>query len=92
MVASLEGLAKWVLEPLFRWQLKSKLINKRGGFMRTNYEHDPILDGFLTLLENDIQSNPQRLNAVTPELVSCIEGLVGEVEVDLDAPIPDSFT
>lgn len=60
--------------------------------MPTNYEHDPILDGFLTLLENDIQTTPQRLKAVTPELVARIEGLVGEVKIDLDAPIPGSFT
>lgn len=55
--------------------------------MRTNYEPDPIPDGFLTVLENDIQSNPQRLKAVTPELISRIDDLVGGVKVDLDAPI-----
>ncbi len=35
-------------------------------------EADPALGNFLTFLANDIQQNPQRLKAVTPELVSRI--------------------
>ena len=53
-------------------------------------EPDPALDGFLTFLANDIQQNPQRLKAVTPELVSRIQELVGDIDIDLDAPLDDA--
>jgi antitoxin PrlF len=52
-------------------------------------EADPVLGNFLSFLANDIQANPQRLKAVTPELVSRIQNLVGGLEVDLDAPLDD---
>ncbi len=52
-------------------------------------EADPVLGSFLSFLANDIQANPQRLKAVSPELVSRIQSLVGGVEVDLDAPLDD---
>jgi len=50
---------------------------------------DPALNSFLTFLANDIQQNPQRLKAVTPELVSRIQHLVGHFDVDLNAPLDD---
>jgi antitoxin PrlF len=50
---------------------------------------DPALDSFLSFLANDIQHNPQHLKAVTTELVSRIQNLVGNIDVDLDAPIDD---
>lgn len=40
-------------------------------------------------LANDIQHNPQRLKTITPELVSCIQNLVGDINIDLDAPLDD---
>ncbi|MBV1790128.1 type II toxin-antitoxin system PrlF family antitoxin [Marinobacterium sp. D7] len=52
-------------------------------------EADPVLGSFLTFLANDIQANPQRLKAATPELASRIQSLVGGIEVDLDAPLDD---
>jgi len=52
-------------------------------------ESDPALDSFLTFLANDIQDNPQRLQAATPELASRIKNLVGDIDVDLDAPLDD---
>ncbi len=52
-------------------------------------ETDPALGEFLTFLTNDIQQNPQRLEAVTPELVSRIQNLVGDIEIDLDAHLND---
>lgn len=52
-------------------------------------EADPALGSFLTFLARDIQQNPQRLQAVTPELVSRIQNLVGKVELDLDALLDD---
>lgn len=50
---------------------------------------DPALNSFLTFLANDIQHNPQHLKAATPELASRIQNLVGELDVDLDAPLDD---
>ncbi len=52
-------------------------------------DNDPVLDSFLTFLANDVQTNPQRLKAATPELASCLQRLIGEIEVDLDAPLDD---
>ncbi len=50
---------------------------------------DPALDSFLSFLANDIQHNPQHLKAVTPELVSRIQNLVGNIDVDLDSSLDD---
>ena len=52
-------------------------------------EPDPVLGSFLTFLANDIQNNPQRLQAATPELASRIHTLVGDLDVDMDAPLDD---
>lgn len=52
-------------------------------------ETDPVLGSFLSFLAHDIQANPQRLKAVTPELVSRIQSLVGEIDVDLNAALDD---
>jgi antitoxin PrlF len=52
-------------------------------------EADPALGSFLAFLANDIQKNPHNVKAVSPELLSRIKGLVGHVEVDLDAPLDD---
>ena len=48
---------------------------------------DPALASFLSFLANDIQHNPQHLEAVTPELVARIQNLVGRIDVDLEAPL-----
>lgn len=52
-------------------------------------ESDPVLGSFLTFLANDIQNNPQRLQAATPELASRIQNLVSDMDVDLDAALDD---
>lgn len=46
---------------------------------------DPALSGFLDLLEADLKTHPERLQAVDHGLRDRIETLVGDVEVDLDA-------
>ena len=50
---------------------------------------DPSLQPFLALLAKDIQDNPHHLTAVSPEWVRHIQSLVGDLEIDLDAPIED---
>ncbi|TBR41961.1 type II toxin-antitoxin system PrlF family antitoxin [Marinomonas agarivorans] len=56
---------------------------------RAEEKSDPVLGSFLTFLANDIQSNPQHLQAATPELAHRIQHLVGEMDIDLEAPLDD---
>lgn len=48
---------------------------------------DPVLGQFLTFLARDMTNNPQRIKALDAGLVNRIQSLVGEVAVDLDAPL-----
>ena len=53
-------------------------------------ESDPALGAFLRLLEADITAHPERLKAFDSVLQDRLKALVGDVEVDLDAPLsPD---
>ena len=52
-------------------------------------DDDPALAPFLTLLEQDIVSHPERLQAVTAELAGRLQELVGWITVDLDGPPPE---
>lgn len=52
-------------------------------------ESDPVLETFLTFLERDIDRNPQRIVAVDADLVDRTRALVGDLDVDLDAPLMD---
>lgn len=53
-------------------------------------EHDPLLGQFLDFLADDIANHPERLQAVDQGLVQRLQSLVGDVSVDLDAPLsPD---
>ena len=52
-------------------------------------DDDPALAPFLALLEQDIASHPERLKPITVDLVARLQDLVGGIEVDLDAPLPD---
>lgn len=55
-----------------------------------NESEDPALAPFLALLAQDLATNPQRLQAVGPDLVQRVRELVGEIDVDLDEPLsPD---
>jgi antitoxin PrlF len=62
-----------------------KVFLERGGAAE---KEDPVLGEFLNFLARDIAAGAVR--PVTPELVSRINALVGDVKVDLDAPLsPD---
>jgi antitoxin PrlF len=52
-------------------------------------EDDPLLGQFLNFLALDIEKNPQNLQALDSDLVERVQALVGQVEVDLDAPLSD---
>ncbi len=50
-------------------------------------ESDPVLDQFLGFLAHDLSAHPERLAAVDARWVERLNALVGDVEVDLDAPL-----
>jgi antitoxin PrlF len=50
-------------------------------------EDDPVLGSFLDFLARDIAAHPERLQAVDANLLQRVQGLVLDVEVDLDAPL-----
>jgi antitoxin PrlF len=52
-------------------------------------ESDPILGKFLHFLVEDIEKNPQHLTAISSDLVSRVQSLVSEVDIDLDVPLVD---
>jgi antitoxin PrlF len=50
---------------------------------------DPVLGQFLCVLAHDIATHPERLQSVSHRFVQRIQSLVGEVNVDLEAPLSD---
>lgn len=44
---------------------------------------------FLDFLDRDIAAHPERLQALDPQFVEYIRALVGDIEIDLDAPLPE---
>ena len=66
-------------------------IRPDGEVVLTRAAHDegddPALVAFLGFLARDITEHPERLQAVDTGLAQRIQSLVGDVEVDLDAPL-----
>ncbi len=52
-------------------------------------ESDPILGQFLNFLAQDIEKNPQHLQTISSDLVSRVQSLVADVDLDLDASLSD---
>ena len=50
---------------------------------------DPVLGQFLGFLGHDIATHPERLQSVSSNFVQRVQSLVGEVDVDLDAPLSE---
>jgi len=48
---------------------------------------DPVIGQFLTFLARDIASHPERLQAVDTSLVQHLQSLIGDIQIDLDAPL-----
>lgn len=48
---------------------------------------DPVIGQFLTFLARDIASHPERLQAVDASLIQHLQSLIGDIQVDLDAPL-----
>jgi len=52
-------------------------------------ESDPIIGQFLNFLAQDIEKNPQHIQALSPDLVNHVQSLMADVEIDLDATLAD---
>ena len=52
-------------------------------------EEDPVIGNFLAFLSQDMETHPQRIQAIGSEVVDHIQSLVEGVDVDLDAPLLD---
>ena len=50
---------------------------------------DPVLGAFLGFLASDLAAHPQRVTALDVDLRDHLQSLVGEIQVDLDAALPD---
>jgi antitoxin PrlF len=50
---------------------------------------DPAIASFLAFLEADMTKRPDQLRPVTVEWLDALQNLVADVEVDLDAPLPE---
>lgn len=51
-------------------------------------EHDdPVVATFLQFLEQDMMAHPQRLRPLDQNRMDRMRALVGDIEIDLDAPI-----
>jgi antitoxin PrlF len=57
--------------------------------MAGDCDDDPVLGRFLGFLARDLADHPHRLQNLDAGLVDRIESLVGGIEVDLDATLPD---
>lgn len=53
-----------------------------------NLQSDPVIGQFLDFLAQDMEKNPQHIQAISSDLVSRVQSLVSEVDIDLDAPLP----
>lgn len=52
-------------------------------------DDDPALGAFLDFVEADIKAHPERLRAFDGALHDRLKALVGQVDVDLDAPLSE---
>jgi antitoxin PrlF len=63
-----------------------EVVITRAAQPETN--EDPVLGRFLAFLAQDIANHPEQVRAIDNGLVGRIQSLVGDIEVDLDAPLP----
>lgn len=64
----------------------SKLTDRYQTTVRSD-EDDPALGAFLDFVEADIKAHPDRIRAFDGALHDRLAALVGDVDVDLDAPL-----
>lgn len=56
---------------------------------RASNDNDPAIEPFLALLARDMQEHPEALRAVDAAWLERVRTLVEDLEIDLDAPLPD---
>lgn len=52
-------------------------------------DSDPVIRQFLDFLAEDIAKHPQHVQALGTDLANKVQTLVGDVEIDLNSPLPD---
>ena len=50
---------------------------------------DPVLRKFLNFLTQDMSNNPQNIKAINSDLFHRTQSLIGDIELDLDAPLSE---
>ncbi len=71
---------------------KIRYIIHQDGTVTINknvVEEDPVLVKFLDFLTNDMEANPQNIQALDSKLRERVSDLVAGVEIDLDLPLND---
>lgn len=63
-----------------------EVVLARAG---TPEDDDPALAAFLQLLARDLAAHPERVQGLDAAFAHRLKGLVADVDVDLDAPLPD---
>ena len=56
---------------------------------RAELKEDPIVEQFLSFLAQDMEHNPHHLKAVDADLFYRVQDLVGDIEIDLEAPLSE---
>ncbi len=68
-------------------------VNSSGSVSLAKFEpethRDPVIASFLDFLARDIESHPEKLVPLTPDFLRKMEDLVGDMDVDLDAPLDE---
>lgn len=49
---------------------------------------DPVMGQFLSFLARDITNHPERLQTINSDFVQRLKSLTGDLDVDLDSPLP----
>jgi antitoxin PrlF len=73
------------LETAMAVETDGKVVTSRAD----KVESDPMHGKFLKFIARDIETNPQRLQGISPDLVRKVQSLVAKIELALDAPLGD---
>jgi len=67
-------------------------IEANGSVLLTRVEpidNDPVLDGFLSFLADDMRNQPGNIQLMTASMKSHVESLVDDVDIDLNESLLD---
>lgn len=67
-------------------------IEANGNVSLTRVEpidNDPILDGFLSFLADDMKNQPSNIQPMTASMKSHVESLVADVDIDMNDALLD---